>query len=241
MRNTVFDSNASQSRSASSHRKHLMGGLTALAAVLALGYQALPERATAAETAAPDAVAEAVAEAKSGVYAIDPNHSKITWAVSHLGFSTYYGQIPNIRGELKLDVDKVENSTLDVTIPVRDVGTLHEALDGHLRNADFLDVEAFPEAHFRATKITRVGPREARIDGDLTLRGKTQPVSLATTFNKAGANPLNQAYTLGFSAKGSFKRSDFGINYGLPVVGDEVALLIETELLVPKTEKSAGE
>ncbi|HVI32587.1 YceI family protein [Phenylobacterium sp.] len=195
-----------------------------LAAVLALSGAAIAQ----------DPFTRAPAEIRAGVYTLDPAHSKITWSVSHMGFSTYVGQFAKVDGQLTLDPRRPEASRLDVTVDANSVGTLNDALDKHLKTADFLDTAKFPTATFKATRIRVTGERTADITGDLTLHGVTRPVTLEAEFNQAGVNPVDKTYSLGFDAEAKIKRSDFGITAYLPGVGDEVELEIEAELKLAK-------
>lgn len=170
------------------------------------------------------------AEVQSGAYKFEPSHSKITWSVTHFGYSTYAGQFPRLEGTLKLDAQDVTKSVVDVTINTAAVGTLDEALDKHLKTADFLDVEKFPTATFKSTSVKKTGANTADITGALTLHGVTKPVVVKATFNQAGPNPMSKIYTLGFDAKAVIKRSDFGISTYVPAISDEVTLVIEAEL-----------
>ena len=171
----------------------------------------------------------APAEVRSGAYVIDPAHSKITWSVSHLGFSTYVGQFSGVEGALRLDSRNPSASTLQASVKTDSVGTLHDGLDAHLKNADFLDVANHPTASFRSRSIRLTGARTADIAGDLTLRGVTRPIVIRAEFNQAGVNPLDKAYSLGFDGEATIRRSDFGVSYGLPMVGDEVTLQFAAE------------
>jgi polyisoprenoid-binding protein YceI len=170
------------------------------------------------------------AQVQAGDYRLDPAHSKITWSVDHLGFSTYVGQFSKVEGMVSLDPKAVGASKLDVTIDANSVGTLNPALDAHLKTADFLDTAKFPIATFKATKITATGARTADITGDLTLHGVTRPVTVAATFNQGGVNPMDKTYSLGFAGKATLKRTDFGITTYAPALGDEVTLTLEAEL-----------
>jgi len=176
------------------------------------------------------ALTRAPAEVQSGAYKFEPSHAKITWSVNHFGYSTYTGQFPRLEGTLKLDAKDIGKSVVDVTINTAAVGTLDEALDKHLKTADFLDVEKFPTATFKSTAVKQTGERTADITGDLTLHGVTKPVVVKATFNQAGPNPMSKIYTLGFDARAVIKRSDFGIKTYVPAIGDEVTLVIEAEL-----------
>ena len=183
---------------------------------------------------AQDALTRKPAEVRAGTYTLDPTHSKITWFVSHLGFSTYAGQFAGATGSLTLDPKAPTNAKLEVTVKTDDVGTLNADLDKHLKTPDFLDTAKFPTATFKATRIVLTDDNEADIYGDLTLRGVTKPIKIEAEFNQAGVNPLDKTYTIGFDGEATIRRSQFGIAYALPAVGDEVKLKIEAEFKAAK-------
>ena len=199
----------------------------AFAAILAVA-------ATAGAVTAQDPFVTDPAQVRAGFYDLDASHGKITWSVSHMGFSTYVGQFVNVSGELTLDPANPANSTLSATIPLADVASNNDGLNGHLRTADFFDVDNHPTATFVATSIVvdDDDADEATVTGDLTLRGVTRPVVMEVEFNQAGVNPVNQRYTVGFDGEASIQRSEFGIAYGLPLLGDEVELHIEGEFIL---------
>lgn len=172
------------------------------------------------------------AAVRAGSYVLDPAHGKITWSVSHFGMSRYQGQFVELSGRLTLDPAAPERATLQVTVPLEKVGTFHEGLDAHLKNADFFDVPNHPQASFTSTRVERLGERQARVTGDLTLRGVTRPVSFAVTFNAAGIHPVTKRYTLGFDGQASVRRSEFGVSFGIPAISDEVRLEIEGEFQI---------
>jgi polyisoprenoid-binding protein YceI len=171
------------------------------------------------------------AQVKAGTYVLDPAHGKITWAISHLGFSTYRGQFTGVEAKLTADPKAPENSTLSVTVAADSVGTLNPALDKHLKSPEFLDVAKFPTATFKATKVAVTGKDSGAITGDLTLHGVTKPVTLRATFHQAGIFPMDKKYRIGFDAHTAIQRSDFGIDAYLPLLGDTVTLDIEAEFV----------
>ncbi len=191
---------------------------TAFVVLLAAGASA----AQAQTTTTPAAV-------QAGTYKLDPGHGKITWSVTHFGFSTYIGQFGHVDATLKLDPKAVGTSALDVTVDANSLGTLNPALDTHLKSKDFLDVAAFPTASFKASKVTQTGDKTADIAGDLTLHGVTKPVVVHATFNQAGVNPLDKKYEVGFAGAAEINRSDFGIKAYVPAISDKVTLTIEAE------------
>lgn len=178
---------------------------------------------------AQDAVSPRPADVRAGTYALDPAHSKITWSVSHMGFSTYVGQFAGATGTLKIDPKAPRAAQLEVKVDTTAVGTLNKALDDHLKSPDFLDVAKHPTATFRATGVTLTGDRTAEVAGQLTLRGVTRPVTFKATFNQAGVNPVDKVYSLGFDGEAKIRRSEFGVSYGVPGVSDEVTLHLEAE------------
>jgi len=143
----------------------------------------------------------------AGTYKLDPAHGKITWSITHFGFSTYIGQFSHVDATLKVDPKAVGATSLDVTIDANSVGTLNAALDTHLKSKDFLDVATFPSATFKATKVTSTGEKTADIAGDLTLHGVTKPVVVHATFMQGGINPVDKKYELGFAGSAEILRS----------------------------------
>jgi polyisoprenoid-binding protein YceI len=173
------------------------------------------------------------AEVRAGTYALDAAHGKITWSVNHLGFSTYYGQFVNVQAELKLDPANPSASTLTATIPLTDVDSNSDGLDTHLQTADFFDTANHPTATFvsRSITIDADDPNEADVLGDLTIRGVTRPVTMEVEFNQAGPS-MGNTYKVGFDGEATIKRSEFGVNYALPAVSDEVKLHLEGEFVL---------
>lgn len=169
------------------------------------------------------------AQVKAGAYILDKSHGKITWSISHMGFSTYIGQFTDVDAKLNLDTAKPATSTLDVTVNMSGIGTLNQKLDEHLKTEDFFNTTKFPTATFKATKIELTGNKAAKITGNLTLLGTTKPLTIDATFNQAGPTPMTNAYRVGFTGSGKLKRSDFGMSKFIPMLGDEVTLDIEAE------------
>ncbi len=162
-------------------------------------------------------------------YTMDMAHTSATFNISHLGFSTMFGRFGAMDGTLVLDTDNIENSKVNVTIDTESVSTFHEKRDEHLRSPDFFNTAEFSEMTFESTKVVKTGDNTAKLEGELTLLGVTKPVVLDLTINKIGPHPFTQAPMAGFSATGTVKRSDFGMNYGLPAIGDEVSLRLDVE------------
>lgn len=176
------------------------------------------------------------AAAAPQTYRIDPEHLSVGFLVMHIGYAKVLGMFREAGGQFTFDEDTGELSDLSITIAAASVFSNHEKRDGHLRGKDFLDVDRHPRIVFRAAGAEDLGDRRYRLDGRLTLTGQTRPVSLDVVWNKSGRYPFGPGgiappYVIGLSARGSFKRSDFGIDYAVSNgwVGDEVELIIELE------------
>jgi polyisoprenoid-binding protein YceI len=166
------------------------------------------------------------AAVQAGAYDVEPIHTRVLFSVSHLGFTTWYGEFTNVSGALTLDPKKPAGSALEIHIPVATVSTTSAKLDGELKSDAWLDATQFPEIVFKSTKVTETGKDTAKVTGDLTFHGVTKPVTLAVKFNGAGTNPLDKKYTAGFEVSGKIKRSDFGVKTYVPLIGDDVDLII---------------
>lgn len=199
-------------------------------AALALAGAALVS--AGAVTARPD-LTQTPAEARAGTYALDSDHGKITWSVNHLGFSTYYGQFVKVEAQLVLDPADPSASRLTATVPLTQVDSNSDGLNRHLQTPDFFDTANHPTAAYvsRSVTVDADDASRATVVGDLTLRGVTRPVTIQVTFNQAGPS-MGGAYKAGFDGEAVIKRSEFGIDYALPAVGDEVKLHLEGEFVL---------
>ena len=166
------------------------------------------------------------AKVEGGSFAVDPYHTVVMFGVSHVGFTTYYGRFSDASGTLDFKPKAPDGSDLSVSVPVATVSTPADKLTGELKGPDWLNAAAFPTMTFKSTKIKVTGKDVGQVTGELTLHGVTKPVTLTVTFNGGGINPIDKAYTLGFSARGTIKRSDFGVKTYVPLIGDDVELII---------------
>lgn len=179
------------------------------------------------------------AHAEPQEFTFDKSHTNIFWGVSHAGFSNFIGEFRAFDGTLMLDEREPEKSSLEVTIDTASARSDNDMLDGKLKGGDFFNTEKFPDATFKSTKITKTGDKTAKIDGNLTLLGVTKPVTLDVTLHKIGLDKWQNKHKAGFSATTTIKRSDFGMNYLIPDVGDEVTITIETEVMRPREKTDA--
>jgi polyisoprenoid-binding protein YceI len=215
---------------------------------------ATPETSTAETTAGP-ADAPAPELGPAGTYDLDPTHASLTWKVNHFGLSNYTARFTGISGTLVFDPENLPASVLEVTVDPASVETDYpfdfkashpdspfDTFDQEISESDaYFNATAFPTITFKSTDITQTGPNTGTVTGDLTFRGVTKPVTLDVTYNGTASFPwAPDQPKIGFSATGSLKRSDFGMDIMVPSLGDEVDLLIEVEF-AKAAEASASE
>ena len=174
-----------------------------------------------AQTVSPDPAA-----VEPGTYKVEPAHTQIGFSISHLGFTNFAGSFAGASGTLQLDPAAPQRSHLAVVVTVGSITTTVPELSERLKGDQWFDTAHYPEASFTSTKIVRTGPRTAVIDGALILHGVSKPITLEAQLLGSGVNPLDKAFTAGFEATGTIKRSEFGMTTYLPLLGDEVRLTI---------------
>lgn len=205
------------------------------AVVIDLAMASGPSRAA-------DIPAQVTAPVPAGAYTIDKAHASLIFRVSHLGFSSYTGRFTRFEADLQFDPADIASSRVNVQIDPRSIEG-DNAPSGFLQSLagkDWLDADRFPEMSFRTKSVEVSGPATLRLNGELTLHGITKPLVLNVRYNGGYAShPYEPQARIGFSAEGRFKRSDFGISYGIPApgttlgVGDEVAVALESEFTGP--------
>lgn len=173
----------------------------------------------------------AVAQAEN--YVIDPFHTVPYFEIDHLTFATMRGRFDRATGKFSID-RAAKSGSAEIVIPTEKLSTGDTDREGrprtrdeHLRSADFFNVQEFPTMTFKSTRVVFKGEEPSAIEGNLTLLGVTKPLTLRLERWKCGSDMRTQGkrYQCGGNATGTFKRSDFGMKYGLPVaIGDEVKL-----------------
>ena len=169
------------------------------------------------------------ARAQIETYDFDKAHTPILFFADHLGFSKSQGEFHRYDGSFTFNRAAPEQSTVELTIQTSSIDMDDDKWNDHMKNKDFFDVEQFPTMIFKSTAIEKTGDQTGTITGDLTILETTKPVTLDVIFNKAGVHPFNKKYVAGFSATTKIKRSDFGMKYGLPLIGDEIDIMLEVE------------
>lgn len=190
--------------------------------------------------------AQAQTEAPAGEYALDPTHASLVFRVDHLGFSKYTARFTKFDAALRFDPEDPTAARVEATVDVASLETDYPGqeldFDATLTGGEWLDAAQFPQMRFVSTVIEPTDENSAQVTGEFTMMGVTRPVTLDVTFNGgyAGVRPYDPQARVGYSARGVLKRSEFGLDYGLPPpgtsfgVGDEVEIQIEAEFLGPK-------
>lgn len=200
---------------------------------------------------APAAGEEAVRHtAPAGDYTLDKSHGSLIVRLSHLSYSKFVARFENWDAALRLDPAAPENASIQVRIDPLSIASDNPPAGfiDIMRGPEFLDAGRFSEIRYISRAIERTGPNTARVAGDLSLHGVTGPVSLDVRFNGGYEGMhLDPHARIGFSARGLFMRSDFGMRYGVPApgsdmgVGDAVEVLVEAEFNGPEwTQTAAG-
>jgi polyisoprenoid-binding protein YceI len=202
----------------------------------------------AAEPAAPPAMPPM---APAGQYQIDKSHASLLMRVSHLGFSTYTTRFSRFDAQLTFDPNNIPASKVLATIDASsfEMDAAPQMCFDIMKGPQMLDTAKFPQIVFKSERIRMTGAKSMEISGTLTLHGVTRPSVLAATFNGgyAGVPNMDPHARIGFSAHGSFKRSDFGMTFGIPApgttmgVGDLIDYSIEAEFTGPALAAPAAE
>lgn len=163
-------------------------------------------------------------------YTIDPTHTYPHFSINHMGFSTMQGRFDNSSGTVTLD-RAAKTGSVEIAIETASINTGHAKRDDHLKSPDFFNAAEFPKITYKSTAFKFKGDTPASVDGNLTISGVTKPVTLTIDAFNCGTNPYSKKDTCGAAASAQIKRSDFGIKYGLPGVGDDVKLVFEIEAI----------
>lgn len=143
--------------------------------------------------------------------------------------STFVGRFNSVDASLEFDPAHMQNAKLSSVINIASVDVNNKDLEETLRGSSWFDAAAYPQAHFSTTSVEMVSESRAKFSGNLTLHGVTKPIVLDVIFNGGGDNMLTGRYTLGFTATTQFKRSEFGMDYLIPAVGDDVNIDVFAE------------
>ena len=167
---------------------------------------------------------------------IDTSHSDIQFSVRHMMISKVRGRFESFSGTVNFDESNPTNTTVEIAVDLNSINTRDEKRDGHLRSADFFDVENYPTMTFVSKKVEQTDEFNGRLIGDLTIRGITHEIALDVQYSGTAKSPWGTV-SAGFSAKGKVNRKEFGLNWnaaletGGVLVGEDVEIAIELEIV----------
>jgi len=174
------------------------------------------------------------APVQAATYTLDPAHTYPQFEIHHLSFSTLHGQFNHTEGKITMDREKNLGS-VDATIDVKSLDTGFAKRDEDLLAAPFFDAAQFPAMTYKSTKVTYQGKDKATVQGDFTLHGVTRPLILHVTRISCGMNPIMKKNVCGFDAWGEIRRSDFGMKTYVPIIPDQVKIVINSDAVEEST------
>ncbi len=226
--------------------KHVIALASISGLLLACSPTQKPQSAEPVDAVAKPPPLSLALDVPAGLYRMDPNHSSLSFSVTHLGLSNYVLRFTQFAADMNLDPAQPGAASVSVTV---DPTSIRSDYPGDYRGSHknspyaswdedlaqspkFLHAAEFPQISFVSRSVTVTGAQSLRIQGELTLRGQTHPLTLqAEVVGAAAAHPFSGVGAIGFSASGRFKRSDYGMSHLLdpPLVGDLVSLRFEGE------------
>jgi polyisoprenoid-binding protein YceI len=174
------------------------------------------------------------ATAATSTWQIDPAHSAAQFAVKLLMIPTVRGAFTSVKGSVKFDDQDITKSSVEVTIDVNSVDTRQPDRDKDLRSDHFFDADHFPTITFKSKRVEQVSPGKLKVTGDLTIRGTTKEVVLDVDGPTAPVKDPWGNQRVGVSASSKVIRQDFGITYGPGMIGDEISITIDAEMIPAK-------
>ena len=168
------------------------------------------------------------AQAQSTTYMLDPTHTFVTFEISHFGASTNRGRFDKKQGTVEFD-RAAKTGKVDITIDTTSVNTGYPLFNQHIQGEDFLATAQFPTATYKSTKVNFDGDKPATIEGNLTLKGITKPVTLTVVSFHCMPHPMLKKDACGATATAKVKRTDFNMGKNAPYVGDEVTITLPVE------------
>lgn len=176
------------------------------------------------------ATATTSAFAAPETYNVDPTHTFANFSYNHFGLSTQISKFERTTGTVTLD-KAAKTGAVDITIDMTSVNTGYETFNGHIQGEDFLDTAKYPTATFKSTQVSFDGDKPATIDGELTIKGITKPVTLTVSHFANMAHPMLKKDAIGANASTVIKRSEFNAGKHAPYVGDEVTITVSIEAI----------
>lgn len=181
----------------------------------------------------------AAAQEKAETFQVDAVHSSVLFRIKHLDASWFHGRFNDISGEFTFDPKNPSACRMEVSIDAASIDTNSDGRDKHLRSEEFFDVEKHPRITFTSKKWEATGEKKYKVDGELTLRGVTKPLTVTLDYVGSSDNP-RMGLRSGFETTFTIKRSDFGMDAMKGALGDEVRLTVSLEGAKPRTGRQAA-
>ncbi|MEY3580953.1 MAG: hypothetical protein RI984_2057 [Pseudomonadota bacterium] len=163
-------------------------------------------------------------------YVLDGSHTYPRFSYSHLGFSTQLSRFNTTTGKVVFD-KAAKSGSVDIEIDAKSVDTGSTLFNQHIQGEDFLDTAKYPKAIFKSTNVVFEGEKPVKVEGNLTIKGVTKPVTLIVTSFQAMPHPMQKKDAIGANAHTTIKRSEFNAGKYAPNVGDEVRIDIAIEAI----------
>lgn len=177
------------------------------------------------------------AAAQVQTWKIDPNHTAAQFSVRHMGISTVRGAFTKVSGTVEFDPANPAKASIEVSIDAASVDTRVEMRDNDLRSPNYFDVAKFPTITFKSTSVQSAGAGKLKVAGDLTIHGVTKQVVLDVDGPSSPMTDPRGNVHMGASATTTIKRTDFGVGSANPMVGDEITITIDVEMVRPADKK----
>lgn len=161
-------------------------------------------------------------------YQIDPVHTSLVFRVKHMNTAYVYGMFRDVKGTVIVNEANPAQSSIRIEVDANSVYTANEQRDNHLRSPDFFNTRQFPTIRFASTEVRKVNATTGQVKGNLTMRGVTRPITANVVFTGRGKNQQGRDI-IGFETTFTIRRSEFGIRYGLPGLGDDVRVTLSIE------------
>lgn len=200
-------------------------------AAIALAALVLPGCASLASSLLTPRIDPVAATLAPGDFTLDTEHAALLFRIDHLGFSDYVGRFDVFEASLSGDAASPEAARIEAIIDMRSLNIANPDFAAELMGPGWFDAETHPQAIFRSRKVTQTGETIAQIEGDLTLRGVTQPIRLEATLRGSAYDRLRGADVVGFSARGEISRAAFGIDRFSGLLTESVRIEIEAEFI----------
>ena len=168
--------------------------------------------------------------AQAQTYNVEPNHTYPSFEAGHFGISVWRGKFNKTSGSVTLD-RAAKTGSVDIAVDPASINFGHAKMEEHSRSKDFFNVEAFPKITYKGKISKWNGDAPAAVEGEMTLLGVTKPLNLTIHSFKCIPHPMLKREVCGADASGGFKRSDFGMKYGLPAHGDDMKVAIQIEAI----------